>query len=250
MPRLASPNRTKAGALDDPATTTVRRAVLARKRFLRKVYDEWYREIADAVPPGEGRALEIGAGAGFLSEYLPGLITSEVLLLPGVSIVLDGCRLPFRDGSLKAILMTDVLHHIPTPRRFFSEAARCLRSGGVVAMVEPWRTFWSELVYRNLHHEPFEPAAAQWEFPSTGPLSSANGALPWILFERDRRTFEREFPEWRIENIRRTMPFRYLLSGGFSGATFQPGFTFGFWKAMERAFRSWAMFAYITLRRR
>ena len=120
-------------------------------------------------------------------------------------------------------------------------------------MVEPWRTAWSQWVYRHLHYEAFEPDVARWEFPSTGPLSSANNALPWILFSRDRTMFEQEFPEWSIEEIRLTMPFRYLLSGGMSWASLQPGFAFGMWRRLERMLDAWnpslAMFAYIRLRR-
>jgi SAM-dependent methyltransferase len=241
------------GTLDHPSTTAARRAILARKKFLRSIYDEWYGLLVAAIPAGRGKVLEIGSGAGFLRERVPDLIRSEILEIPGVSVILDGCHLPFSDGSLGAIVMTDVLHHIPDVRRFFAEAARAVRPGGVVAMIEPWRTPWSEWVYRNLHHEPFDPATPRWEFDSTGPLSSANGALPWILFERDRAEFAREFPQWSVESLRPMMPLRYLLSGGFSRVTLQPGFTFGMWKGIERAGGRWmhrcAMFAAITLRR-
>src|SRR5206468_8284916 len=143
-------------------------------------------------PQSVGGVLEVGSGAGFLSELLSGLITSEIMFLPGLSLVLDGCCLPFRDGALRAIVMTDVLHHISQPRLFFREATRSVEPGGVIAMVEPWRTAWSQWVYQNLHHEAFEPDVTRWEFPATGSLSSANGALPWILFERDRAAFEKE----------------------------------------------------------
>jgi len=44
------------------------------------------------------------------------------------------------DGSLRAIVMTDVLHHIPNVESFFAEAARCVRPGGVIVMIEPWLT--------------------------------------------------------------------------------------------------------------
>jgi SAM-dependent methyltransferase len=149
--------------------------------------------------------------------------------------------------------MTDVLHHIPQPRQFFREASRCVRSGGVIAMVEPWRTRWSELIYRNLHHEPFRPQDERWEFEARGPLSSANGALPWMIFGRDRKIFEIEFPEWAVKQIQPKMPFVYLLSGGFSRVTFQPGLTYPLWTQVERAFdpwmHRWAMFAYIVLQR-
>ena len=68
-------------------------------------------------------------------------------------------------------------------------------------LIEPWRTAWSEIIYRRFHYEPFRPDARTWEFDSPGPLSGANGALPWIVFERDRTAFEREFPFLRVVSI-------------------------------------------------
>ena len=98
-----------------------------------------------------------------------------------------------------------------------------------------------------------ERRVPQWEFDAEGPLSSANGALPWILFERDRDKFEKLFPEWTIEEIRPMMPFRYLLSGGFTFRSMQPAFTYNWWKAIEKGLGRWnttlAMFAFIRLRR-
>lgn len=208
---------TKGLAVDDPETTRRRRAILRSKPFLRRLYQEWYSLLAAALPPGAGQVVELGSGAGFIKELIPEVITTEVLAVDGVDMVLpaDG-RLPFPDRSLRAVLMTDVLHHISAPRRFFTEASRAVRPGGVMAMIEPWVTPWSSLIYRRLHAEPFRPEAETWEFPSQGPLSGANGALPWILFERDRRRFDEEFPQWTISRIELLMPCVYLLSGGIS----------------------------------
>jgi hypothetical protein len=115
-------------------------------------------------------------------------------------------------------------------------------------------TPWSKLIYANLHHEAFRPQAAQWEFPATGSMLGANGALPWILFERDRDQFAREFPEWHIERIQIQMPFRYLVSGGVSMRSLAPGWSFGLCRGVERALKPWMrsldMFAMITLSRR
>jgi SAM-dependent methyltransferase len=148
--------------------------------------------------------------------------------------------------------MTDVLHHIPDAAAFFREATRCLRPGGVVAMVEPWVSPWSRLIYTHLHHEPFEPEVQRWDFPASGPLSDANGALPWILFERDRKHFEEQFLHLRIRSPP-MMPFRYLVSGGVSMRTLMPGRTTPFWKMLERAcqphMKRLAMFSLISLRR-
>ena len=120
-------------------------------------------------------------------------------------------------------------------------------------MIEPWGTPWSRFVYTRLHHEPFQPGTRSWELPTSGPLSGANGALPWIMFERDRIKFEQEFPHWRVELIKPIMPVRYLLSGGVSMRGFAPGWSFGLWTQLENALGRWsdqlAMFAQIVLRR-
>lgn len=240
--------------IDDPRTTHLRRRILAEKRFLRRIYEDWYRALAASLPPGDGPVLELGSGAGFLADFVPRLARSEVFYTPGIDLVLDGLALPFRDRSLRGIAMTNVLHHLPRPLRFFAEAARAVRPGGVVTMIEPWVTPWSRWVYTRLHHEPFLPEAREWEIPAGGPLSGANGALPWILFQRDRERFEREAPDWRVRSIEPMMPFRYLVSGGVSLRGLTPAASYPLWRGFERALSPFsgrlAMFAHVVLERR
>src|SRR5439155_11838663 len=153
----------------------------------------------------------------------------------------------------KAIAMTNVLHHLPRVREFLAESARCVRSGGVLTLIEPWVSAWSKRVYKGAHHEPFVPRAMRWEFETSGPLSGANGALPWIIFQRDRQQLEQEFPEWHVESVRPMMPLRYLLSGGVSMRSLVPGWTSGFWATVEQVLGRWnrhlAMFAHVVVRR-
>ena len=237
--------------IDDPITTKLRRQILQEKDFLRRIYKEWYTKLADELPSEDGSALEIGTGAGFFSNFIPDLITSDMFYYPDIKVVLDGKQLPFVRGSLRGIVMMNVLHHISQPRLFFREAARCVRLGGVIAMIEPWVTPWSRFVYKKLHSEPFDPQLTIWEFPTDGPLSGANGALPWIIFERDRNLFEQEFPEWQIQRINPCMPFRYLVSGGISMRSLMPTWSFPVWCGLEDILqpwiKTWAMFALITL---
>jgi SAM-dependent methyltransferase len=240
--------------IDDPATTALRKQIISSKPFLKAIYDEWYASLAAEVPEGREGVLELGSGAGFCDEYISGLITSEVFHCSTVQMAVDAQQLPFRDQSLRAIVFTDVLHHLPNVRAFFAEATRCLKPGGKILMIEPWTTSWSRFVYTRLHHEPFRPEAREWSFPTTGPLSGANGALPWIVFVRDRRKFESEFPELVVERISPFLPFRYLLSGGVSMRSVMPGFAHPFWAWFERTLQPQmprlAMFAFIAIRRR
>lgn len=198
--------------------------------------------------------LEVGSGAGFMRDFVPHLIASDVARIPGIAVILDAGKLSFANESLGAIVMTNVLHHLPTPRSFFEEVSRCLKPGGLLAMIEPWVTVWSRFVYTRLHNEPFIPDSPQWEFESTGHLSGANGALPWIIFERDRQIFELDFPHLDILDVRLTMPFRYIVSGGFSRFALMPQWFFASWKCMEDLLEPrldyLAMFAQISVRKR
>lgn len=240
--------------LDAPETITIVSEIIEKKSFLKQLYQEWYLSILEALPNGIPKSLlELGSGGGFFEQYLPDLIKSEILQTPDVDIVFDGQLMPFRKDSLHGIFMLDVLHHIPNSIAFFKEAARCVKKGGTLIMIEPWVTNWSRFVYRKLHHEPFDINAHRWEFPRGGPLSQANLALPWIIFHRDRIVFQKEFSEWKIREIKLHTPFAYLLSGGVSLRSFVPGFSFPICRFFEHILKplmkSLAMFATIILER-
>jgi hypothetical protein len=53
---------TRGPDIDDPRTTRVRQKIIQEKGFLRRIYQEWYREIVAALPPSQGAVLELGAG--------------------------------------------------------------------------------------------------------------------------------------------------------------------------------------------
>lgn len=239
---------TRGLSVDDPRTTLLRREIIQDKAFLRALYCEWYQRIIRALPIQKDTVLELGSGAGFFQQFLPEAITSEVFETPGVSLIADARDLPLSNHSLDAIVMTDVFHHIPDVDRFLSEASRCVRPGGKIVMIEPWRTSWSEWIYTHLHSEPFCPDG-NWKIPSSGPLSGANGALPWIVFRRDRALFETRYPQWHVKNIEPIMPFSYLLSGGVSMRSLMPGWMYRPIRILERLLfqRHWAMFALIEL---
>ncbi|MDP8983088.1 MAG: class I SAM-dependent methyltransferase [Acidobacteriota bacterium] len=251
MRRFLAHPLTRGLDIDDPSTTALRRTIIESKPFLKRIYEEWSETISNQLPDIPGPVLELGSGAGFLNSYIPRLITSEVFSCPGIQVVLDGQSLPIAGESLRSIVMIDVLHHIPDARRFFQEADRCLMAGGRILLIEPWVSKWSRFIYTHLHHEPFLPDSTDWSIPLKGPLSGANGALPWIIFERDREQFAASFPQLKVELIRPFMPFRYLVSGGVSLRTLMPGAMFPFWKSLESAManhmRTWAMFALIVI---
>jgi SAM-dependent methyltransferase len=219
--------------LDDPATTLLHGKILQRKSFLKKLYADFYGQFRGAVNQPDNKMLvELGSGGGFIKELIPNAITSDILKVEGVDKVLSATDMPFNDESVDAFVMFDVLHHIYEPRKFFSEAMRCLRPAGRVVMIEPANTAWARFIYKNFHHERFD-IKGDWQVDKGGPLTQANGALPWIIFVRDRKIYEREFPGLKIVSIRNHTPFRYLFSGGFTLRQLTPGFLYGPIKTME-----------------
>ncbi|MEW6469722.1 MAG: class I SAM-dependent methyltransferase [Bacteroidota bacterium] len=219
--------------LDDPVTTTRHRELILSKPFLRKLYAEWYDEfarIAAELPPG--KLLEIGSGGGFLKDVIPGIITSDILPLDYCDMTFSAEQLPFGNEELSGIFMLNVFHHIPRPHFFLKEAQRVLKKGGRIVMIEPANTLLSRFIYKNFHHEPFDPRGG-WEIQSAGPLSDSNQALPYIYFIRDREKYRSQFPLLQIRRVKNHTPFRYVLSGGVSRRAMVPAWSFGFFRSME-----------------
>jgi SAM-dependent methyltransferase len=207
------------------------------KPALRAFYADAYAKFADCVArcPARGDVLELGSGGGFLRDTMPDVITSDVLPYPDVEHVVDGTRMQFADASLRAILLLNVFHHIPDAAAFLREASRCLVPGGRIFMVDQYPGWLSTPIFRHAHHEGFAPEAPDWAFPSTGPLSGANGALAWIVFERDRDRFAREFPTLERVTFAPHTPLGYWLSGGLKWWSLVPGFAIGAAGRVDRA---------------
>jgi SAM-dependent methyltransferase len=241
--------RCDAESLDAPTTTASRQRLLAGPCYLRQLYTHWYRLILRNIPDVRGEVLELGSGGGFLKEMLPGLRTSDVMPIPGVEMAVDARTLPFGDGSLRAIVGTNVPHHIQGIGGFLAEAERTLADSGRLVFIEPWPTPLSRIVYRHAHHEPFDETR-DWSIPDGGPLSAANGALPWIVFRRDSAHTSREFPSLRVREVSPLMPFSYILSGGMERAWRMPSWLFPIARAVERPADRLGLFALLVVERR
>lgn len=239
--------------IDAPERTLEHREIIKGKYFLRELYREWYQELLNEISTDKDRMIvELGSGGGFLKEIAPSVITSDYLDLPTNDMSFSALSMPFSDCTVDALFMIDTFHHLPDARLFLQESRRVLKSDGKVIMVEPANSPWGRFIYRNFHHEPFLPDAG-WQIPASGPLSGANGALPWIVFERDQNEFYRSFPEFELEKIKYHTPFRYLLSGGLTMRSLVPAFSYPFFRSIDRLLcgiiPGFSMFMTIVLRR-
>lgn len=239
--------------LDSPERTLFHGNIIREKLFLRKLYEEWYSRFQKQMKLlPEGKVVELGSGGGFLKDLEPSIICSDVLELPSNDITFSALDMPFADEEISALFMIDTFHHIPDAKQFLKEAERVLKKGGTITMIEPANSVWGRFIYKNFHHEPFE-ADAGWSIPASGPLSGANGALPWIVFIRDEHLFKSLYPGFSIEEICHHTPFRYLVSGGVSFKQLLPDFTYGLFSFLDEFFTSissqFSMFVTIRIKK-
>jgi SAM-dependent methyltransferase len=213
--------------LDSSEATVVHARLIREKPFLRRLYLHYYADYDAALAratPG-GLVLEIGSGGGFYREIRDGVMSLDIRAGADVDIVGSALALPFRSESVSAVLMLNVLHHLPDPAAFFRECTRVLKPGGRVCLIEPYVSPLSRRLVRPLHHEPWDEDGA-WTLPASGPMTGANMALPWIIFARDRAQYDAAFPRLRVDRLRRHTIALYLISGGVSMRALLPGFLF------------------------
>lgn len=108
--------------------------------------------IRETFAPLDGKPiLDIGCGPGTLAKALAadgaavtGVDPGEAALararaaVPGARFeAASGEALPFPEASFQGAVMLNALHHVPDPARALAEAARVLRPGYALVVVEP-----------------------------------------------------------------------------------------------------------------
>lgn len=195
---------------------------------LRELYRRWYG-LVRARLPAEGPWVEIGSGPGFAREFIPELELSDLVQAPWHDRQIDAGSLPFADGSVGALVLFDVLHHLPAPARFLDEAVRVLRGGGRLILCEPYVSPLSYPIYRWLHEEGLDMKVDPLAETAAGDPFDANQAIPTLLLERHRDQLGRRFPSLKLRSLERLAGFVYPASGGFSRRPLLPG---PLWRAL------------------
>ncbi len=216
------------------------------KPVLARVYAPWFEDLLALAPHGS-RVLEVGAGPGFLGaaarESRPDLrwTSSDLHPAPWNDVAADAGRIPLADAAVDAVVGLDVLHHLSDPAAFFREAARVLRAGGRIALVEPWISPLSWVVYRFFHQEGCRLSVDAWR-PFPGPDKDSfegDAAVPWKIVSETTASRWRELGFLAPRTVRLNA-FGYLLSLGFRPGSLLPSFLAGPMCALDRATRALA----------
>ena len=220
--------------VDAPELIKIHSEMLQKKPLLKSTFTWFYRRmmfLRCKYLNQSGLELELGSGVGFFKSINPMLITSDVRSSANVDMLIDAQNINLPSESVSCVYAINVLHHIPNPELFFDELSRVLISGGGSVLVEPHGGFCSSFLHKYMHKdEHFDKTAINWISNSSGPLSGANQALSYIIFERDIDLFNKKYAgrlhiekkEYCINSI------RYLLSGGLNFRQLVPNFLLPF----------------------
>jgi hypothetical protein len=133
-----------------------------------------------------------------------------------------------------------------------------LKPGGKIIATEPFFSVVSTPIFKYFHHEPVDFAISEPEVKDIrGPLTSANIALPWLVFFRKQEWLQRLNGEFDL-SAHSIQPFSgvsYMVTGGISHKLPLPHFLyrilFSVDLALSRRFpRFWAAFFTLILTRR
>jgi SAM-dependent methyltransferase len=210
-------------AKDRAATLRNRARLGANKNLLfwyRELYRDQFKEFAN---PAALSILEIGSGTSPLKQFLSNVVTSDVLDLNYLDHVFDCHEIDkldaIKDNSFDVITLTNVLHHLKSPIAFLNRAASKLKPGGKVIATEPFFSVLSTPIFEYVHHEPVDFGISEPELGHLeGPLASANIALPWLIFFRDRKWLQRLNDNYDVRNlsVRYFTSLSYMITGGIS----------------------------------
>ncbi|MDI9238740.1 methyltransferase domain-containing protein [Lysobacter sp. LF1] len=215
--------------VDGLARFEAHRSVLRRKQMIRSVFDEFHQVFTDLDRKhldSEGLLVELGAGVYPVRETVPEVLATDVVAAPHLDKVIDAGAMDFPNESVHAFYLQNVFHHFPDPDRFFAELERTLAPGGGAILIEPASGPVASWLYPRLFAtEGYDKTASDWRTPVGGPMSGANQALSYLVFDRDRARFEASHPALEIVH-RDALPNwpRYLVSGGLNFRPLLPSF--------------------------
>ena len=210
---------------------------LQRKPLLRRIYLDFYREIAKRLAGGDAPTVEIGAGIGGMKSVVRSCISTDLFPNPGIDCVENAYALSFADQSIQNLVLFDVFHHLEYPGTALSEFHRVLKPEGRVLIFEPYPSLTGLICYGCFHAEPLSLLRPiTWTAPAGPPPSessyyAAQGNAARVFCSKAHRA---QLKGWFIAETKITASLSYVASGGFSGPQLYPDSLYPMFTRLDR----------------
>ena len=178
-----------------------------------------YLWMNDFIRPGD-KAVEIGCGSGLSREFIRkdcSLLLTDFAEHPWVEKKADALDTKIPDESFDVVFCSNMVHHVPYPKKFFTEMARILKPQGKLLIQEINCSWFLQVLLRCMRHEgwSFTQDVYSLSVPCTDKddLWSANCAIPNLLFD-DMKEFNRQVPQFKSVFHQYSEVLMLPLSGG------------------------------------
>jgi SAM-dependent methyltransferase len=190
--------------------------------FLLKNRFGW---MNDYLEPS-ARGLEVGSGSGLSREFITraSFLQTDYTEADWLDVKnVDALRTPFENAQFDFVISSHVIHHVPSPMKFFREMERILKPGGLLLINEVKNSLLMRTILRLMKHESYDYNVSVFEEAAsmkkqTADLWAANCAVPDLLFH-DPQEFCRRVPAFAVIRDEFCECTVLLNSGGVDRAT-------------------------------
>jgi len=171
--------------------------------------------------------IELGAGAGFSKLY----INNKNFKICDFSSYdhldyknIDAENTKFDNNSFNYVIVSNVIHHLSSPLKFFKEVHRILRKDGKLLIFDSHCTLFLQIVLILMRQEGFDFTKNVWDenlsTTEKDDLWAGNPAIPHLIFD-DKKNFKLHVePYFNLDKNEFAEFFIFLNSGGVTSKTF------------------------------
>ncbi len=170
----------------------------ANLEFLLKKRFSW---MNDFIKKGD-KVLEVGCGTGISRDFIRpdcNVLVTDFASHPWVMKKVDALDTDLKSKSFDAVYCSNMIHHVPFPKKFFKEMARILKPKGKLIVQEINCSFMMRILLLAARHEGWsfrqDPYSLSEPCTDKNDLWSANCAIPNLLFD-DIEKFHSKVPEF------------------------------------------------------
>ncbi len=205
---------------DGPERIKIHQNILQDKKLTRQIFEEFYNVMIKMnnfhfKDCKSNKKVELGSGTSFMKKLDNEILKTDIVESPDLDMIIDATNMPFRNSEIKAFFGVFFFHHVQDPYKFLDEVDRCCNTDGGVILIEPYHGPLSKFIHQNMHENEYYDLSGEPVKKTKLPMSDANQALSHIVFYREKKLFNKKYPNLEIVEIKKIHSyFRYIVSGG------------------------------------